>query len=423
MSPTPLFRPILLEPILVERPWGDQRLARHLGKALPPGARIGESWETANEARVADGPLAGLTLRELVTRFGPALLGARGLAASQPFGDFPLLVKFIDADDVLSVQVHPDDEQAQPLGQRGKTEAWYILAAEPGAELIVGLTAPLDPSTVRTLLAERRLAEYLVRLPVQAGDTVIVPAGTLHAIGRGILLYEIQEQSDITYRFYDWDRVDAAGHGRPLHIEEGLVVLRPERQARRTQPLALDEWRTILTACRYFLLERWVVSGTRQLPVAAEQTFRILSCIAGQVTLGTAGPNGFPSRPVRPRSCQPRCSRSNSLVTVPSWSRACPISPPTSSRHSARVATTRPRSGNLPVLPAISIRSSSGQLTDDESAALPRPGHCLDVSNSAEHTACSTKEDMTLYRRGQRISRRQPRARSVRRFRTEGWIR
>jgi len=289
MSPTPLFRPILLEPILVERPWGDQRLARHLGKALPPGARIGESWETANEARVADGPLAGLTLRELVTRFGPALLGARGLAASQPFGDFPLLVKFIDADDVLSVQVHPDDEQAQPLGQRGKTEAWYILAAEPGAELIVGLTAPLDPSTVRTLLAERRLAEYLVRLPVQAGDTVIVPAGTLHAIGRGILLYEIQEQSDITYRFYDWDRVDAAGHGRPLHIEEGLVVLRPERQARRTQPLALDEWRTILTACRYFLLERWVVSGTRQLPVAAEQTFRILSCIAGQVTLGTAG--------------------------------------------------------------------------------------------------------------------------------------
>ncbi len=288
MSPTPLFRPILLEPILVERPWGDQRLARYLGKALPPGARIGESWETANEARVADGPLAGLTLRELVTRFGPALLGERGFAASQPFGDFPLLVKFIDADDALSVQVHPDDAQAQPLGQRGKTEAWYVLAVEPGAELIVGLTQPLDPSTIRTLLAERRLAEYLVRLPVQAGDTVIVPAGTLHAIGRGILLYEIQEQSDITYRFYDWDRVDAAGHGRPLHIEEGLVVLRPERQARRTLPLALDAWRTILTACRYFLLERWEVDGERHLVRRPDESPHLLSCIAGSVTIATA---------------------------------------------------------------------------------------------------------------------------------------
>ncbi len=281
----PLDAPLLLEPILVERPWGDQRLARYLGKTLPPGARIGESWETANDARVASGPLAGLTLRELVARFGASLLGERGFAASQPFGDFPLLVKFIDADDVLSVQVHPDDEQARSLGQRGKTEAWHVLAAEPGAELIVGLTQPLDPSTIRTLLAERRLAEYLVRLPVQAGDTVIVPAGTLHAIGRGILLYEIQEQSDITYRFYDWNRRDAAGRSRPLHVEDGLAVLRPERQARRTQPLALDEWRTVLTACRYFLLERWEISGARVVEFAPGQTFRLLSCIAGELTL------------------------------------------------------------------------------------------------------------------------------------------
>ncbi len=118
-----------------------------------------------------------------------------------------------------------------------------------------------------------------------AGDTVIVPAGTLHAIGRGILLYEIQEQSDITYRFYDWDRVDTAGRGRPLHIEDGLAVLRPERQARRTQPLALDEWRTVLTACRYFLLERWEISGARVVEFAPGQTFRLLSCIAGELAL------------------------------------------------------------------------------------------------------------------------------------------
>jgi mannose-6-phosphate isomerase len=145
MNAALLARPMLLEPVLVERPWGDQRLARYLGKSLPHGARIGESWETANEARVASGPLAGLTLRELVAQFGADLLGQRGMAASQPFGDFPLLIKLIDADDVLSVQVHPDDEQAAALGQRGKTEAWHILAAEPGAELIVGLAELLDP--------------------------------------------------------------------------------------------------------------------------------------------------------------------------------------------------------------------------------------------------------------------------------------
>ncbi|MCX2728503.1 class I mannose-6-phosphate isomerase [Thermomicrobium sp. 4228-Ro] len=288
MNAALLARPLLLEPVLVERPWGDQRLARYLGKSLPHGARIGESWETANEARVASGPLAGLTLGELVAQFGADFLGERGWAASQPFGDFPLLIKFIDADDVLSVQVHPDDEQARPLGQRGKTEAWYILAAEPGAELVVGLTEPLDPSTIRSLLAERRLADYLVRLPVRAGDTVIVPAGTLHAIGSGILLYEIQEQSDITYRFYDWDRLDAAGRGRPLHIEDGLAVLRSERQARRTQPLALDEWRSILTACRYFLLERWEVDGERHLVRRPDESPHLLSCIAGSVTIATA---------------------------------------------------------------------------------------------------------------------------------------
>jgi mannose-6-phosphate isomerase len=287
MNAALLARPMLLEPVLVERPWGDQRLARYLGKSLPHGARIGESWETANEARVASGPLAGLTLRELVAQFGADLLGQRGMAASQPFGDFPLLIKLIDADDVLSVQVHPDDEQAAALGQRGKTEAWHILAAEPGAELIVGLAELLDPSTVRMLLSERRLAEYLIRLPVRAGDTVIVPAGTLHAIGSGILLYEIQEQSDITYRFYDWGRTDSQGRSRPLHIEEGLTVLRPERRALRTQPLALDAWRTILTACRYFLLERWEVDGERHLVRRPAESPHLLSCIAGSVTIAT----------------------------------------------------------------------------------------------------------------------------------------
>lgn len=277
--------PLLLQPLLVERPWGNQRLARLLGKPAPLDRRIGESWETANEARIASGPLAGRTLRELVEIFGETILGRRGLAASAPFGDFPLLIKFIDANDVLSVQVHPDDDQARPLGQRGKTEAWHILAAEPNAELIVGLREPLTSATLRDLLAQRKLANHLQRLPVRAGDTVFVPAGTLHAIGAGVLLYEIQEQSDITYRLYDWDRVDAAGHPRPLHIEEGLAVLRPERRAQRIQPLALEPWRTILAACRYFLLERWDVRTRHRLSFVPDETFRLASCIRGALTI------------------------------------------------------------------------------------------------------------------------------------------
>lgn len=292
MTTTELAWPLLLESVLVERPWGNQRLAHTLGKALPPGSRIGESWETGNDARVTTGPLAGTTLGELVARFGSALLGERGLAFSRPFGDFPLLVKFIDADDVLSVQVHPDDERAAPTGQRGKTEAWHILAAEPGAELIVGLREPLDPPTIRRLLEERHLPDWLARLPVQPGDTVIVPAGTLHAIGPGILLYEIQQQSDLTYRLYDWDRVDASGKSRPLHLEEALAVLRPELRARRTRPLALDEWRSILTACRYFLLERWTIRGHRTVTLPSGRSVRILSGIAGEVSLSP--PHGSP---------------------------------------------------------------------------------------------------------------------------------
>ncbi|MCX7624196.1 MAG: class I mannose-6-phosphate isomerase [Thermomicrobium sp.] len=285
MRDAPLGSPLLLEPLLIERPWGDQRLARILGKPLPPSARIGESWETANEARVAAGPLAGLTVRELVERFGPELLGERGLAASQPFGDFPLLVKFIDADDVLSVQVHPDDEQARPFGQRGKTEAWHILAAEPGAELVVGLREPLPPARIRQLLAEGRLAAALERLAVHPGDTVFCPAGTLHAIGAGILLYEIQEQSDITYRFYDWDRVDAEGRRRPLHVEEGLAVLRPANRAQRLEPRAIDAWRELLVVCRYFRLERWAVRGRHELPLQPALTFHVVTCIAGSAEL------------------------------------------------------------------------------------------------------------------------------------------
>lgn len=274
--------PLLLEPSYDERPWGGRRLATHLGKPLPDAGRIGESWETTGVARVVNGPLAGATLQELVERDPAGLLGKRGRAASQPFNDFPLLAKFIDAEETLSVQVHPDDAGATPLGQRGKTEAWHILDATGEGFLITGFREPVTPEQVRQAREREQLGDLLERLPVSAGDTVLVPAGTVHAIGAGVLLYEIQETSDLTFRLYDWGRRDQQGRPRQLHVEEALAALRPDRHARRTRPLELDGDRTVLTACRYFLLERWSVQGSARRERPAGQTFHVLSCIQGQ---------------------------------------------------------------------------------------------------------------------------------------------
>lgn len=285
--------PLVLEPRYDERPWGGRRLATRLGKRLPDAPRIGESWETTGVARVVNGPLAGATLHELVERDPAGLLGERGRAASRPFNDFPLLAKFIDAEETLSVQVHPDDEGAAPLGQRGKTEAWHILDATAEGFLITGFQEPVSPEQVRQALEREKIDDLLERLPVSAGDTVIVPAGTVHAIGAGVLLYEIQETSDLTFRLYDWGRRDHQGRPRQLHVEEALAALRPDRHARRTRPLELGAGCTVLAACRYFLLERWSVQGTARHSRPAGQTFHILSCIQGEarVTAGSGQAN------------------------------------------------------------------------------------------------------------------------------------
>lgn len=275
--------PLLLRPSYDEKIWGGRRLERLLGKALPADVPVGESLESGDAALVLNGPLAGRALGELARTHGAALLGERGLAASRPHGDFPLLVKFIDASDILSVQVHPDDARA-PEGRRGKTEAWHVVAAEPGAELITGLSAAHEPEALRAAIAGGSLAELLERRVVAPGDTLLVRAGTLHAIGAGVLLYEVQQNSDLTYRFYDWERRDAAGRPRELHLEQGLGALRAEQRAQPVAALTLDENRALLAACRYFALERWTVRGRAELP-PTPGTFRLLSVIEGAVEL------------------------------------------------------------------------------------------------------------------------------------------
>jgi len=277
--------PLLLRPQYDEKVWGGRRLETVLGKSLPLDAAIGESLETGDAAVVVNGPLAGRTLGELARAAGETLLGTRGALASQPFGDFPLLVKFIDAADVLSVQVHPDDQGALGLGKRGKTEAWYVVQAEPGAALITGLVDEVTADEVRAAIEVGGLDALLERRTVACGDTLIVPAGTVHAIAAGVLLYEIQENSDVTFRLYDWERLGLDGLPRDLHLEDALRALAPGRRATTPPALPLTGRRAVLAACRYFTLERWTVDGEFVVPGSGGGSFHLLSGVEGACEL------------------------------------------------------------------------------------------------------------------------------------------
>lgn len=277
----PVLEGLLLTPAYHERVWGGQRLR----PANPP---IGESWIIYEENQVTDGPMAGCTLAELTAAYGEALLGRVPLSRT---GDrFPLLIKILDAADWLSVQVHPNDEQAVALagpGHFGKTEAWHILEAAPGAQLIAGL----KPGTTREAFADAvragtvtDLSRYLT---VEAGDTVFIGAGTLHALGPGLLLYEIQQTSDITYRVFDWNRPQSAG--RALHIEQSLAVTNPAISGEVQPPPPVEQPVGELVACPYFMLEQ-VVGADAPIDLdTAGQSFHALTVIEGAATIAGGG--------------------------------------------------------------------------------------------------------------------------------------
>jgi len=218
--------PLRMKPFLSERVWGGTRLAAY-GKQLPPGGHIGESWEISGHrdglSTVANGPLAGKTIPELVTAFGAELLGTQ----VSPERPFPLLVKILDANAQLSVQVHPSDEYCAEHGltDPGKPEAWLILEAERGARIWRGLKPGTTREKFEELLSAGKLADCLHSFEVAAGDCVNLPAGTVHAIGAGIVLAEVQQTSDLTYRVFDWNRVGLDGRPRQLHVEEALATI------------------------------------------------------------------------------------------------------------------------------------------------------------------------------------------------------
>jgi mannose-6-phosphate isomerase len=255
--------PYLLEPKLTAAIWGGDALVARYGKRGERTRALGESWECWDENRVANGALAGKTLAELRAELREALTGP-----IDPSRSFPVLTKIIDARKALSVQVHPDDAYAQRVEHQpnGKTECWYVLACEPDAELVLGWTRDTTRAEFERRVADGTLGEILRRVPVAAGDAFYLPAGTLHAIGAGIQLFETQQASDLTYRIFDWNRVGDDGKPRELHVDKAGDVL----DYRATYPGAVRQLgysadgldRTLLVADNDFLVERITVTRT-----------------------------------------------------------------------------------------------------------------------------------------------------------------
>ena len=220
-----MLYPLTFHPLFKERVWGGRNLETLYRKSLPPGIPIGESWEISDrpgdESVIANGPLAGKDLRWLMEHHERDLLGG---AASQN-GRFPLLIKILDAQDKLSLQVHPPPQKAAELGGEPKTEMWYIVRAAPAAELYVGLKRGVTRQDFERKIQMGDVAGCFHRVPVKAGDAMFLPSGRVHAIGAGLVLFEIQQNSDTTYRVFDWNRVGLDGKPRELHIAQSLASI------------------------------------------------------------------------------------------------------------------------------------------------------------------------------------------------------
>ncbi len=273
---------LVVEPVFAERLWGGTALRRWFGGAVPDGV-IGECWAISGmpggmSGYLSRGAPGGLTLRQA---------WAAGLVTGEPRDDdFPLLCKLLDPQDWLSVQVHPDDGQARALeGQpRGKAECWLVVSASDGAELILGHRAR-TPEELRTALAEGRLLDQLVHVPVSQDDFFMVAAGEVHSLGPNMLVYEVQQSSDITYRLYDFDRVGLDGRPRALHVDKGFSVVTAPHDPRA--PLTAQDWQQIrprgrvrvLVDCPQFRVMRWELLHEHCVMEAA--SYRLLTVIGG----------------------------------------------------------------------------------------------------------------------------------------------
>ncbi|HEY3661513.1 MAG TPA: type I phosphomannose isomerase catalytic subunit [Candidatus Udaeobacter sp.] len=282
MSRNEVTGPLAFEPIFIERLWGGRRLESEFHKKLPPQKRIGESWEIVDRSEaqsvVIDGPLCGRTLHELWTQQREEIFGDVPDAPR-----FPLLIKLLDAQEKLSLQVHPTEDVASRLRGEPKSEFWYVAAADPDAELFLGFREPITGDSFEQRLREGILIDHVHRIAAQAGDAVFLPAGRVHAIGAGNLLIEIQQNSDTTYRVFDWNRTDpATGRKRDLHVPQAIECI----NFKDVQPQLIRSEGDLLISDRSFEIRKWNLDEARE--AAPLGQFTIVCCLSGNLSCARA---------------------------------------------------------------------------------------------------------------------------------------
>jgi mannose-6-phosphate isomerase len=295
MGKTHLY-PLRFEPIYQYRLWGGRRLASLLSASLPGDGPIGEAWvlsdRTDHQSQVANGPLRGQTLGQVIEQFREPLMGK----LSSRFTRFPLLLKFLDAHEMLSVQVHPSDDSSElvPAGDTAKTEAWVVIEAENGSHIYAGLRPGTTASNLRQSLDDGTVADHLVNIVPKPGDAVFIPGGTVHTLGDDVVVFEVQQNSDTTFRLYDWGHVDPeTKEPRALQVDEALACIKfGESNSGLTAPrveTTSPVERERLFDCHAFLV--WRVLGQDPFTVGATAEPRVLVCIKGS---GRIMHNGTP---------------------------------------------------------------------------------------------------------------------------------
>ncbi|HEX3624238.1 MAG TPA: type I phosphomannose isomerase catalytic subunit [Verrucomicrobiae bacterium] len=291
----PILYPLVFNPIFKERVWGGRELERVFNKKLPPGKPIGESWEisdrSGDESVIANGSFAGKTLRWLMENYPAEILG-RARPASQ--NRFPILCKILDARDKLSLQVHPPAAKAAELNGEPKTEMWFIADAGPQADLFVGLKHGVTRGEFEGKITDGTVAECFHRVPVHAGDAMFLPSGRVHAIGAGLVIFEIQQNSDTTYRVFDWNRVGLDGKPRELHVAQSLASI----DFNDFEPALVSSTYTVSGALRSRPIVRDPLFNVDHMEikkggdvVLAENKLQILAVIQGSVEVQDGGSN------------------------------------------------------------------------------------------------------------------------------------
>jgi mannose-6-phosphate isomerase len=289
----PLY-PLRFEPIYQYRLWGGRRLSNLLSTPLPGDGPIGEAWVLSDrddhQSQVANGPLKGQTIGELMEEFRGQLMGK----LAPRFRRFPLLLKFLDAHELLSVQVHPSDAHPEliPAGDTAKTEAWVVIDAEKGSHIYAGLRSGTTSGILRQSLDDGTIADHLVCITPKAGDAVFIPAGTVHTLGDDVVVFEVQQNSDVTFRLYDWGHVDAkTGRPRPLQVDQALASIDfADSNSGLVTPFVVTTApveRERLFDCEHFLL--WRLRGKSPFNVGAVEMPRVLVCIEGSGWLKSDG--------------------------------------------------------------------------------------------------------------------------------------